>query len=67
MEKDDKGFGLISPIEAHSRLINRFIKYIEVLEQDIIASGTARAEDLAALYRQIVLRGDDAADTEESE
>lgn len=64
MKKDYK---IISPIEAHSRLINRLIKYIELLEQDIIASGTARAEDLAALYRQIVLRGDNAADTDESE
>lgn len=67
MEEDDKVFGLIGQIEAHSRLINRLIKYIEVLEHDIIVSGTARAEDLAALYRQIVLGGSDAADTDEPE
>lgn len=67
MEEVDKTIGLINQIETHTRLINRLIRYIEALEQDIIASGTARAEDLAALYQQILRSDDDAADTEESE
>lgn len=64
MEKDD---GLMRQIKARSDLIAKLIKYIEVLESDIIASGTARAEDLASVYQQIMQGDSDAADTEESE
>lgn len=64
MEKNDD---LMRQIKARSDLIAKLIKYIEVLESDIIASGTARAEDLVSVYQQIMQGDSDAADTEESE
>lgn len=64
MEKDDS---LMRQIKARSDLIAKLIKYIEVLESDIIASGTARAEDLVSVYQQIMQGDSNAADTEESE
>lgn len=66
MEKDEKALGLMGQIRARSDLIAKLIKYIEVLESDIIASGTARPEDLASVYQQIMQGDYDAADTDES-
>lgn len=67
MEKDEKALDLMGQIRARSDLIAKLIKYIEVLESDIVASGTATAEDLASVYQQIMQGGSDAADTDESE
>lgn len=67
MEKDEQIIDLVRKIKERSLLIDKLVKYIEVLERDIIASGTAKAEDLVALYQQIVLGDNDAADTDESE
>ena len=67
MELNDEAIRLMDMIKKRSDLINKLIKYIEVLEQDIIASGTARPEDLASVYQQIMQGGSDAADTDEPE
>lgn len=67
MELNDEAIRLMDMIKKRSDLINKLIKYIEVLEQDIIASGTATPEALASVYQQIMQGGNDAADTDESE
>lgn len=67
MEKNRDMRDLMEQIRVRSDLITKLVKYIEVLENDIVASGTATPEALASVYQQIMQGGSDAADTDESE
>ena len=67
MEKNRDIQDLMEQVRVRSDLIAKLVKYIETLESDIVASGTATTEALASVYQQIMRGGIDAADTDESE
>lgn len=67
MEKNRDIQDLMEQVRVRSDLIAKLVKYIETLESDIVASGTATTEALASVYQQIMQGGIDAADTDESE
>lgn len=67
MEKNRDIQDLMEQVRVRSDLIAKLVKYIETLESDIVASGTATPEALASVYQQIMQGGSDAADTDESE